>query len=289
MMIDPQVGHTITFWQKELEGLLYLESDTARLDAQYLLSEITGHPIAWVMAHPEYQLGNLQTQSIRDAVQKLTTGIPLPYIIGKAFFFNLEFAITPAVLIPRPETELLVEHAMRWCTSHPTSTILDVGTGSGCVAITLATHIAESILTAIDISSDALEIALKNAELNRVSERIRFIHGNLATDLAGRYDLVCANLPYIPTPDLDQLSVARHEPRVALDGGVDGLELIRLLLVQLPRLMKKESCALLEIEYRQRESACILAKNAFPIARITVEKDLAGNDRLLVIKNGVNE
>lgn len=287
-MIEPQAGHTIAFWQKELEGLLYPRSDTARLDAQYLLGEITSHSLSWVMSHPEYQLGNLQTRLIIDAMLKLSAGIPLPYITGKAFFYNLEFVITPAVLIPRPETELMVEHALAWCASHAVSTVLDVGTGSGCIAISLATHVSNSTITAIDISSDALEIARQNAELNRVSERIHFLQGDLAADLTGQYDLVCANLPYIPTPDLEQLTVVRYEPKVSLDGGANGLELISLLLAQLPRRMEPVSCALLEIEYRQGEAAVDLAKSTFPAACISLEKDLAGNDRLLVIKNGVN-
>lgn len=286
MMIEPGAGRTIAYWLGELEPRLRTQSDTARLDAQHLLAEITKHPLAWVMAHPEYQLGNAQTITIKQAIAQLHRGTPLPYITGKAFFYNLEFFVSPAVLIPRPETELLIDTAIHWCSAHRCSKALDIGTGSGCIAITLARHLPGCKITATDISPGALVIARQNAENLNVAKRIHFLQGDLAANISGQYEMVCTNLPYIPSADLPHLPVASHEPALALDGGADGLELIRLLLAQLPALLAPVSCALLEIEYRQGAAAYQLAQSHLPQAKISIEKDLAGNDRLLVIHQG---
>ena len=264
-----------------------LPGETASLDAQVLLAHVTGRSRAWLLSHPEVSLTLEQEKTIETAVQKLQSGLPLPYVLGHWEFFGLDFNVTPDVLIPRPETELLIETALAQIRTHPKlyPRFLDIGTGSGIIPITLATHVPHAELVATDISSAALEIARINAEKHGVSERIRFIEADLLPgDLQiSTFDLVTANLPYIPSETLKTLDIFGKEPTLALDGGPDGLDLIRRLLAALTANMATGSSILLEIEDRQGLAVKVLAREAFPVADIQVKKDLAGHDRLAVI------
>ena len=169
------------------------------------------------------------------------------------------------MLIPRPETELLVERALGWLRDHPDRrAAADVGTGSGCIAVTLARHTPDLRVAAVDRSPAALDVTRQNARAHGVDARIDFFQADLLGSVPGPFDLICANLPYIPTADVNDLAVARHEPRLALDGGPDGLDLIHRLLAQLPARLSPGGLALFEIEYRQGQSAAALAQAASP-------------------------
>ena len=264
-----------------------LPGETAGFDAQILLAHITGYNRAWLLSHPDAKLSDEQARNLEDAVLKLQNGLPLPYLLGHWEFFGLDFYITPDVLIPRPETELLVETALTQVRSQPKFeyNILDIGTGSGIIPVSLAVHIPRASFFATDISSTALSVARLNAERNGVTNRITFIESDLFPyDLELRnFDIICANLPYIPGDTLAALEIFGKEPTLALDGGEDGLVLIRRLMSRLGKASLTENLILFEIEQRQGLEVSYLAREAFPIADLRVYRDLAGFDRLLAI------
>ncbi len=187
---------------------------------------------------------------------------------------------------PARETELLVETALDWLQQHPPRRrAVDIGTGSGCIAITLAKHIPDIAITAVDISPAALCIAAKNAAANAIQEQITFVQGNLTQPLQDQYDLICSNPPYIPSHKLPGLAVSKHEPNLALDGGPEGLDAIRIILTDLPRILAPGGLTLIEIESGQGESVLSLVTEFLPQYPARVLPDLAGLPRLLCIHN----
>jgi release factor glutamine methyltransferase len=280
---------SLTLGQLLPEIAARLQGETAALDTQVLLAHILKRPRSWIATHPEIEPEPVQLAALQDALHRLEKGTPLPYVLGHWEFFGLDFYVTPAVLIPRPETELLVEKALSWLTAHPSRRrMVDVGTGSGCIAVTLAKHVSDLQVTASDISGKALDVARQNAKKHGVSDRIRFVQNDLLDgptfDLQpSTFHLLTANLPYIPTRTLHGLAVFNREPSVALDGGADGLRLVRRLLEAAPGRLSRPALALLEIEASQGERVRALAVLAFPGSEIQIHKDLAGHDRLLEI------
>ncbi len=237
------------------------------------------------MAHPDEPISNDQYQQISRAVERLVHGEPLPYIIGHWEFFGRDFIITPDVLIPRPETELLVEQCIRWLNDHPCRRrALDVGTGSGCIAVSLAAAIPDLHIVASDISPKTLEITQLNAKKHHVAGRLEAIQADLLDSIPGRFDLICGNLPYIPSAQLKTLAVAKREPMSALDGGTNGMELIRRLLSQARQNLLPGGVMLLEVETSQADQVRALSTDLYPSARVTVLKDLAGHDRCVKVE-----
>jgi release factor glutamine methyltransferase len=260
-------------------------SETPSREAQVLLAHICGQNRAWVMAHPESLLTPEQQSALGAAVSRLEAGEPLPYVLGHWAFYGLDFTINAGTLIPRPETELMVEQALKWLQTHPGRRIAaDIGTGSGCIAVSLAVHTPDLMVTGTDISKVALEVARSNAMKHKVAERVKFEHADLLPANPPTYCLICANLPYIPTKTLEGLDVFKREPTLALDGGPDGLRLIRNLLPQALRYLSSEGLLLLEIEATQGKSGLDLARETFPEAQIDLLPDLAGHDRLIRIE-----
>jgi release factor glutamine methyltransferase len=260
-----------------------LGSETS-LSAQVLLSRLLGRNRSWLLAHSEFELTAHQRQAFRQSVDRLAAGEPLPYLLGEWEFYGRKFDVGESVLIPRPETELMMERALQLGTR--ARRILDLGTGSGCVAVSLALELPEASVLATDRSLAALQMVQVNARRYGVSNRVMLIAADLLAALDVRFELICANLPYIPSGRLIDLEVARHEPREALDGGPDGMQLIRRALADLPRVLAKDGAALFEIDAAQADVAAQLAQTTFPSAAIRTETDLAGHQRLLVIENG---
>jgi len=274
-------------------------SDTPQLDAQVLIAHILNKPRTWVMAHTENTLTSKQQDELNDSLSRLERGESFPYVLGTWEFFGLEFEVTKDVLIPRPETELLVEKAITWLhASADRRTVADVGTGSGIIAVTIARHIPQVRILATDISTAALEVARRNAIKFNVIDRIDFVECDLLPDRGPRtegpsapfvlgplssVDLLCANLPYIPTDILHGLPIYGREPTLALDGGMDGLEVFRRLLKLAPDWLAPHGGMVLEIEATQGPEAVSLAAKSFPTARVQVHEDLEGRDRLLEI------
>jgi release factor glutamine methyltransferase len=276
-----------------LDGLfLRLEktSDIPTLDAQLLLAHLMNRSRSWILTHPEASLSSEQVIDLEKKVSRLQDGEPLPYILGVWEFFSMEFEVSPDVLIPRPETELLVERALSWLRKpgehRGNQKVLDVGTGSGCIPIAMAVNSTGITLTATDISPAALKMARKNAERMGVSDRITFIEADLFPNLPtpDRYSLITANLPYIPTKTLRMLPVYGHEPSLALDGGSDGLVIIRLFLEKTPGWLLPGGLVLVEIEATEGATVLEIASKVFPNARTQLDKDLAGKDRLLEVQ-----
>jgi release factor glutamine methyltransferase len=264
-------------------------SDTPALDASVLLAHILRKPRTWVLAHPELTLTIEQQNQLNESLARLESGEPFPYVLGHWEFFGIDFDITPDVLIPRPETELLVEKAIVWLQSSPHRTVADIGTGSGAIAVSIAVNVPHANILATDVSKKALDIAKKNAQKSGVDQRIEFIECDLLPSNSEPFsterhlDLICANLPYIPTETLYTLTVYEREPTVALDGGTDGLALVRRLLHLAPEWLAANGLILLEIEATRGAQALELAYDLFPQAKIHLHQDLTGKDRLLEI------
>ncbi len=262
-------------------------TDTPALDARTLLAHICGQSPSWLAAHPEAEISPAQADALEDALHRLELGDPLPYILGHWEFFGLDFDITPDVLIPRPETELLVEKALHWLKANPTRRrAVDVGTGSGCIAIALAAHIPNLQVTATDISPPALEVARRNIRKHGLEARIAIECCDLLPLDTRPIDLIVANLPYIPTETLHGLAVYGREPTLALDGGPDGLDIIRDLMHRAPSRLAPGGLMLLEIEATQGMQAVALAYDTFSQATIRLYKDLSGHDRIVEVMVG---
>ena len=284
----------------EIASRIIDSTETPVLDAQVLLASITGQSRSWVLAHPEIELNSKEQGELEFALDQLGTGVPLPYIIGNWEFYGLEFIISKDVLIPRPETELLVDKALAWLKANPKRRrLIDMGTGSGCIAVALAVHIPDLFVIASDISEKALYIAQQNAHKFDVAGRIEFICGNLweAGKLEKGYafslktdrpspgaDLITANLPYIPSSILHDLKVYGREPELALDGGFDGLVVIRQFLKSAMLYLKPGGLILMELESSLGKKASTLGYDFFPEAGIHLHQDLSGHERLLEIR-----
>ena len=274
----------------EITDRLRSLSDTPALDASVLLAHIMDRPRTWVMAHPEAELTSEQQDDLNDSLERLERGESFPYVLGHWEFFGLDLDITPDVLIPRPETEMLVERAIAWLQESPVRrTLADVGTGSGAIAIAIAVNVPDAVILATDLSDQVLKIAKKNAQKLGVDQRIEFVQCDLLPPRPDLFtteqhlDLICANLPYIPTDTLHALPIYGREPTLALDGGDDGLKLIRRLLTVGPEWLAPNGMMLLEIESTRGVQALNLACDLFSEATIHLHQDLAGQDRLLEI------
>ncbi len=253
-------------------------------DALALLSAVLEVDRAYLLAHPEQPLTGAQAGQYAAWLERCAAGEPLAYLLGRRAFYDRDFIVTPAVLIPRPETEHLLEAALDFARQHPGLTAVDVGTGSGALAVTLAARVPSARVYAVDVSPAALDVARRNAALHQAT--VTFFHGDLLQPLLERnlqVDLLLANLPYIATGDLPALVVTRYEPRLALDGGADGLDLVRRLLAQSPSVCRPGALLLLEIGAQQGAAALALAQAAFPQAASRILRDYAGHDRLIAI------
>ncbi|HJQ15168.1 MAG TPA: peptide chain release factor N(5)-glutamine methyltransferase [Anaerolineales bacterium] len=275
----------------EITNRLTSTSDTPALDASVLLAHILHTSRTWVMAHPDVSLTMVQQKQLDDSLRRLERGESFPYVLGHWEFFGMDFEVTPDVLIPRPETELLVERAIAWLKEDPArKAVADVGTGSGAIAISIAVNVPEVHVLATDISRPALDVARKNASKLGVLDRIHFVQCDLLPEPGAsfsnesRFGLICANLPYIPTETLHNLPIFGREPTLALDGGDDGLKLIHRLLHTAPDWLAPHGMILLEIESTRGNQATQLAQDLFPEAAIHLYQDLAGRNRLLEIR-----
>jgi release factor glutamine methyltransferase len=257
------------------------------LDAQVILAHVLEQTRTWIVAHPETNLSPFQTDQLEKFLAQFTAGQPLPYLLGRWDFFGLPFFISPDVLIPRPETELLVENALLWLNSHPNRRrVCDIGTGSGCIAISMAKNVRDIKVIATELSFAALKIARQNVLYHDLTQQVQLVNCHLLQPIKAGFDLICANLPYIPTQRLAELQVSQHEPRLALDGGADGLRLIQSLLQISRRWINPHGLILLEIDFSQGDALLSEARLLFHEASIEVINDYAGLPRLLRIELG---
>ncbi len=275
----------INDWITNSAKQLALQSEIPILESQVILAYVLQKPREWLVTHPDDELNDPQLKDANENLSRLIGGVPLPYITGKQAFFGLEFMVNPDVLIPRPETEQLVEECIQWFEEHPTRRkMVDVGTGSGVIAVTLADRFNDLEVTAVDVSPQALEIASQNAAKFGVDQNIKFLQNDLLEKCGQRFDLIAANLPYIPRSILKDLPVARQEPLLALDGGEDGLALISRLLKQCEEHIKPGGLIILEIESTLSESVLELAETLLPYGKNTLLNDLAKLPRIIKIQ-----
>jgi release factor glutamine methyltransferase len=215
--------------------------------------------------------------------ERRLTGEPSAYITGHREFYGLDFSIDRGVLIPRPETELLVEKAIALAKERAVSTVADTGTGCGAIAISLAVNLPGVKIYAIDISAGALKIARRNCQRYGVTDRVHLLAGDLLDPLSEPVDLIVANLPYVRERELSSVNTHGFEPALALDGGRDGLEKIRQLCHQAGDKLNPGGSLLLEIGMGQKEAVTRLLRSLFPQASIEMAKDLGGIDRMVSV------
>jgi len=275
-------GHTVGDALKAGNQALRGIAESPWLEAEILLGHLTAVARATLLAHPERRLAVAHVRQYRELVRRRASGTPLPYLTGRATFYNLDLAVTPDVLIPRPETETLVDLALR---AQP-KTIVDVGTGSGCIAIALTTQLPRARAVATDRSKAALRVAAANARSYCVHDRVHFVHCDLARPLRGPVDLLVSNPPYIAEAEWPTLprSVRDHEPRLALDGGADGLAVVRRILAVARRVVAPGGTVLIEIGATQGQGALAAAQTRYPAAEVTLHPDLAGRDRVVEVR-----
>lgn len=259
----------------------------ARLEAEVMVMTVMRMTRQYIFAEQETQVPASEAQQLAQIVAQRLERTPLAYILGYREFYGINVVVTPDVLIPRPETEGIVEHTLFMALMGMETrelTIADVGTGSGAIAVNLAIHLPAARIYAVDISEPALDVAAYNIRGHSVHDRVRLGHGDLLEPLPEPVDLIVANLPYIPTARIATLQPeVQQEPSLALDGGPDGLDLVRRLLEQAPRKLNSPGIILLELDPEQFPAAEAMALQHFPDAEITVEQDLARQDRIMVI------
>ncbi len=264
---------------------------TPALDAQLWLAHVCRLTRSQLLAHPERIVGAEHNSRFQAGIDRLVAGEPLPYLTGEIEFYSLLFHVTQDTLIPRPETEHLVDIAQKLVANQPAELLVaDVGTGSGCIAVALAVSLSdnrpETHCFATDSSAAALKVAARNAARHRVADRITFLHGHLLAPLPHPVHLIVANLPYVADHEWPALpvSVRDYEPTGALWGGSNGLELIAALLEQVPTALCPQGAVALEIGATQGPAALALALDRFPAARVQLEQDYSGRDRIIVIE-----
>jgi len=260
------------------------DPDSASLDAQLLLCQVLDVGRAYLLAHPEQTLSDAEWESFQTLAARRADHEPVAYILGKRAFYDREFRVTPDVLIPRPETEHLLEAALDIAKEQQGIITADIGTGSGAIAVTYAAHAPQSTVYATDISESALAVARGNAADHGVD--VQFLQGHLAQpliDSAIPVEMVLANLPYVADGDALDATVARYEPHLALFSGDDGLRLIRELLEQIAAHLPTVKFILLEMGSTQGKAVKQLAHDLLHTEQVTVLQDYAGLDRTVRI------
>ena len=278
----------ITIRKALIDARQSLKGDEANLEAEVLFRHSVGIDRASLYQRLDDPLTAPDSETFADHIARRRAREPLAYITGHREFFALDFEVTPAALIPRPETETLVELVITFAHERFADrpiVIADIGTGSGIIAVCLATALLNARIIATDVSRDALALACRNAGNHCVSDRIDFREGDLIAPLDGLLQIIVANLPYVTSQQWEESTpeIRDHEPRLALDGGTDGLAVIRRLLAEAPVRLADDGALFCEIGAWQGDAARELAIGAFPEAHVEVASDLAGHDRVLTV------
>jgi len=263
-------------------------SPTPRLDAELLMAEaLGGWSRARVLAEAQHTPTPQQQAAFERMVGRRAQLEPVAYIIGRREFYGMDFEVTPDTLVPRPETELLVELALAAARRMVRDgarqvDVADIGTGTGCISVAVAANCPAARVLAVDVSAAALAVAARNVARHRLGAQVRLAQGDLLGPLAEPVDMLLSNPPYTILADIDE-NVRRHEPHLALDGGPDGLDLYRRLLADAPARLVRGGVVILEIGDTQGAAVAALARAAFPGAAVEVYRDLAGLDRVVLV------
>jgi release factor glutamine methyltransferase len=263
-------------------GTLRAASDTPQLEAEVLLAFVTGRARSSLLAFPERRVAPGEAQRFAELAVRRAAGEPLAYLTGEREFFSLALAVTPAVLVPRPETELLVDETLARCAALPCPTVLDLGTGSGAIALAVKHERPAAVVTAVDVSEPALAVARANAA--RLALDVRWLRSSWFEALGSeRFDAIVSNPPYVASADV--AGALAFEPRLALDGGADGYVAYREILALAPAHLAPGGALLLEHGHAERAALAALAEaSGWCVAG--VRDDLAGRARVLVLTRG---
>jgi release factor glutamine methyltransferase len=278
----------VNLWQALHQAETLFEShgiDSPRIEAELLLRHATGLGRARMYAELQESLAN--PQEFQDLVERRLHHEPTAYITNRRAFYGLDFYVDPRVLIPRQETELVVEEALQFARENRAYLMADVGTGSGAIAISLAVSLPQAEVYAIDISADALEVASLNCRKHDVINRVHILRGEMLDPLPVPVDIIAGNLPYVRDLEMEQLSpeIREFEPREALAGGPDGLDSVRQFLSQVSGRVRPGGVVMFEVGQGQSEMVVLLCRDLLPSAQTEVVADLAGIDRVIKVTN----
>ncbi len=263
--------------------------EEAGIEAEVLLRHLLGMSRAQLYTDGDRELSEEEQRRFRTLVERRRRGEPAAYLTGHREFYGLDLLVDPRVLIPRPESELLVELALRYLRDTGLASspclVADIGTGSGALAIALATYLPQALVYATDISPEALDVAAINCRRHGVADRVTLLQGDLLRPLPGLVDVLVANPPYVRQRDMSSLApeIHDHEPAVALEGGRDGLEVVRRLLPQTPGKLRPGGALFMEVGYDQGAEVRRMAEGLFPGAPVQLERDLSGIERVLTV------
>ncbi|MBP7688249.1 MAG: peptide chain release factor N(5)-glutamine methyltransferase [Thermoflexales bacterium] len=272
--------------QQATEQLEAIDVDAPRLSAEVILAHALDITRTQLLTRLDQSPNPAELALFQVNLERVLKDEPLAYVVGHREFYDLDLITDRRALIPRPETECLIEFALERFTNHPAPRIADIGTGCGGIAVTLAKHLPRAHVIATDLSAEAVDLARENAVRHGVADRIDFRVGSLLEPVTETLDLLAANLPYIDDKDWPYLqkTIRGHEPKMAFLGGPDGLDLMRAMLKDAPRVVKAGGLILMEIGAYQGDDVTAIAQPHFPSAQITVRPDYAGLDRLVVIE-----
>lgn len=273
---------------KEAEERLRDRVSTPLLDAQVILCNVLDVNRLYLIVNKDRVLTKEEAEEYNKLIGKRFDGVPVQYIVRNQEFMGLSFYVEEGVLIPRPDTEILVEKILENIDEANNYNIVDIGTGSGAITVSLAKFIERANVFSVDISKKALEIARKNAEANGVISKINFLNGSLFSPLddlgiKGEIDILVSNPPYIPSKEIEglQVEVSRYEPRIALDGGEDGLDFYRKIIDEAPRYLRRSGLIALEVGHNQARIIAGLMEEKDRYVDIQITKDLAGIERVV--------
>jgi release factor glutamine methyltransferase len=263
-------------------------SDTPRLEAEILLAHARRCPRIQLYVQYNEPLTDDERTVMRDLVRRRAQSEPVAYLVGHREFFGLEFRVTPDVLIPRPETETLVLEAVTLAKQQPGTRVLDVGTGSGCIAVSVATNVQDAVVTATDMDRRALDVARENAARHRLAERIRFLEGDLLASLSPgeQFEIIVSNSPYVADGEMETLppDVRLHEPAHALRAGPQGLDVITRLIAAAPAYLTPGGSLLLEISPEQAPAVRVLLERTGAFEPSRTIKDPFGKERVIAAR-----
>jgi len=253
------------------------------LDSEILLSQTINKNRKYVILNSKQKLNDKYLNNFYSLIDRRKKGEPIAYLIKKKIFWKESFYVDKNVLIPRPDTEILIEETLKLCNKNLTLNVLDVGTGSGCILLSILKERSKFLGTGIDISKKAINVARFNAKVHQLSNRVKFYNSDVDKFLIGKYDMILSNPPYIKKQDIKYLEkdVARYEPKLALDGGRDGFSEINKVICKTSRLIKKKGKFILEIGFDQKNRVLNILKN-YDFYVNKVVKDYSQNDRCII-------
>ena len=264
---------------------LLIESGTKSpyLDSEILLSQTINQNRKYVILNSQKKLNDKYLNNFYSLVDRRKKGEPIAYLIKKKYFWNESFYVNKNVLIPRSDTEILIEETLKLFNKNSTQNVLDIGTGSGCILLSILKERSKFLGIGIDISKKAVNVARFNAKVHQLSNRVKFYNSDVDKFLIGKYDIILSNPPYIKKQDIKYLEkdVARYEPKLALDGGRDGFSEINKVICKTSRLIKKKGKFILEIGFDQKNRVLNILKN-YDFYVNKVVKDYSQNDRCII-------